>query len=144
VTVKEIMHAATIIDPDLSVLEVAKMMRDKNIGSVLIKVDELDWGIVTERDVIVKVISKDLDPKMIKASDIMTELRYTIDSNASIHKASEIFNIHPIRRLPVMENGEIIGMVTSRSVAKYCVFRSLKHTRGYSGTRSDRKGLKFV
>ncbi len=133
-TVKEIMHAITIVDPNISILEVAKIMRDKNIGSVLIKVDELNWGIVTERDIIVKVISKDLDPKMVKVSEIMTELRYTIDSNASIQKASEIFNIHPIRRLPVMENGEIIGMVTSRSVAKYCVFRSLKYTSGYSGT----------
>jgi len=130
-SVKEIMHAATIISPDTSVLEVAKIMRDKNIGSVLVKISELEYGIVTERDIVLKVIAKDADPKSITARDIITELRYTIDANASIQKASEIFNLHPIRRLPVMEKGEIIGIITARDVAKRWAFDYYDKKRQY-------------
>jgi CBS domain-containing protein len=130
-TVKEIMHGITLVDPDTSIREVCRIMRDKNIGSVLIKLDPLHWGIVTERDIIIKVVARGRDPTQVKAADIMTELRYTIDANASVQKASEIFNMHHIRRLPVMENGEIIGMVTARDVAKYCIFKSLKSRREY-------------
>lgn len=122
-TVKEIMHAITVVKPDTSVLEVARIMRDKDIGSVLIKLNELEWGIATERDIIIKVIARDVDPKTTKVSDIMTPLRYTVDASATIQKASEIFNVHDIRRLPVMEDGEIIGIITARDVAKRWVFR---------------------
>jgi CBS domain-containing protein len=130
-TVKEIMHGITLVEPGTSIREIGRIMRDKNIGSVLIKVDPLHWGIVTERDIVTKVVAKGLDPRDVKASDIMTELRYTIDAGASVQKASEIFNLHHIRRLPVMEDGEIIGMITARDVAKYCAFKSLKYKREY-------------
>ena len=126
-TVKEIMHAVTTVDQGVSVYDLARLMSDKEIGSALVKIDELQWGIVTERDILKKVVAEDEDTHKIKAGDIMVELRYTIDSQAKIEKASEIFNIHPIRRLPVMEDGEIVGIVTARDVAKRMVF---KHFRG--------------
>jgi CBS domain-containing protein len=130
--VKDIMHGVTIVEPSTSVLEVARIMREKNIGSVLVKLSEVDWGIVTERDIINKVVAKGLSFKEIRASDIMSELTVTIDASAPISKASELFNIYHIRRLPVMERGEIIGMITSRDVAKYCMFKSLRAKREYS------------
>lgn len=125
-TVKSIMHEATFIDPDTPINEVARIMRDRSIGSVLLKQGELDYGIVTERDIIFKVTANNLDPKKTKAKDIMTELRYTIDGNATIERASEIFDKHHIRRLPVMEKGEIVGVITSRDVAKASIFESMK------------------
>lgn len=137
-TVKEIMHDATIMDPDSSVLEVSRVMKEKDIGSVLVKVNPLDFGMVTERDIIIRVIARDLDPKSVKARDIMTELRYTIDGNASIEKASEIFNLHHIRRLPVMEDGEIIGVITTRDVARRWSFNYHSLKKKYQGTPSKR------
>ncbi|MDP6459449.1 MAG: CBS domain-containing protein [Candidatus Hydrothermarchaeota archaeon] len=137
-SVKEIMHETTIVKPTTSVLEASKLMRDKNIGSVLVKVNDLDYGIVTERDILFKVISKELSPKRTTVKDTMTELRYTIDSNATIQKASELFNIHHIRRLPVMENGELVGMITARDVAKRCVFRYYKTMQDYSKEESKK------
>lgn len=131
-SVKEIMHETTIVEPGTSVLEAAKLMRDKNIGSVLVKINDLDHGIVTERDILYKVIARELDTKRTTVKEIMTELRYTIDSNATIQKASEIFNIHHIRRLPVMENGEIVGIITARDIAKRCVFRYYQLMQEYS------------
>ena len=87
-SVKEIMHETTIVKPTTSVLEASKLMRDKNIGSALVKVNDLDYGIVTERDILLKVIAKGLYPKGASVKDIMAELRYTIHSSATIPKAS--------------------------------------------------------
>lgn len=128
-TVKSIMHEATFIDPDTPVNELARIMRDRSIGSVILKLGELDYGIVTERDIIFRVTAVNLDPKKTRARDIMTELRYTLDGNAAIKKASEIFDKHHIRRLPVMEEGEIVGVITSRDVAKASIFESMKRGR---------------
>ncbi|MEE9594628.1 MAG: CBS domain-containing protein [Candidatus Hydrothermarchaeales archaeon] len=137
-SVKDIMHDATMINQDSSVLEVSRVMKDKDIGSVLIKVNPLDYGMVTERDIIIKVLARDLDPKSVKAGDVMSELRYTIDSNASIEKASEIFNLQHIRRLPVMENGEIVGLITTRDVARRWSFNYHSSSKKFEGTRSKR------
>jgi len=125
-TVKEIMHAVTIVSPEIDIYDLAKLMSEKDIGSVLVKVDELQWGIITERDILKKVVALGKDCKKTKAKEVMAELRYTLDSQAKIEKASEIFNIHPIRRLPVMEDGEIVGIVTARDVAKRMVFKHFR------------------
>jgi len=135
-SVKDIMHDATIMDQNSSVLEVSKTMKNNDIGSILVKVNPLDFGMVTERDIVLKVLARDLDPKSVKAGDVMSELRYTIDSGASIEKASEIFNLHHIRRLPVMENGEIVGLITTRDVARRWSFNYHSTKQKFNGTRS--------
>ncbi len=78
------------------------------------------YYILTERDIITKVVAENRDPKQVKAREIMTKLRYTIDAQATIEKASKIFNSHHIRRLPVMEMGEIVGIITARDIARAC------------------------
>lgn len=130
-TVKEIMHAVTIVKPKISIYDLAKQMSEKDIGSVLVKIDELQWGIVTERDILNKVVAKGKDCNKTTASEVMVDLRYTIDSQAKIEKASEVFNIHPIRRLPVMEDGEIVGIVTARDVAKRMAFKHFRDKKGH-------------
>ncbi len=120
-SVKDIMHPATIVEPDMSMLEIARLMREKSIGSVLVRAHPI-YGIITERDIVISIIAKGADPKSIKAKDVMNKLQYTIDASESIQKASELFNLHPIRRLPVVEGGEIIGMITTRDVAKRLAF----------------------
>jgi len=128
-TIKSVMHEATFIDPETPVNSLARIMRDKSIGSVLLKLGEHEYGVVTERDLIYKVTADNQDPTKMRARDIMTELRYTLDGSATIKKASEIFSKHNIRRLPIMEAGEIVGVVTSRDVAKASIFESMKSRR---------------
>ncbi len=127
-SVKDIMHPATIVETDTSILEISRLMREKSVGSVLVKIDGGDHGIITERDIVISIIAKDKDPKTVKASDVMNTLLYTIDAGESIQKASEIFNLHPIRRLPVVEGGKIIGLITTRDVAKRLAFE--RYTSG--------------
>ncbi len=116
--IKDIMHSATILSPEKNILEIAKVMGEKNIGSILVKVSSSSYGIITERDIVTRVVAKGQDPTVVKARDVMTELQYTVDAQAEIEEASEIFNRQHIRRLPVVEKGEIVGMITTRDVAR--------------------------
>ena len=135
--VKDIMHPATIIEPELTVAEAATLMKKKEIGSLMVKKGEKDWAIVTERDMLNKVVAENIQPADINVQDIMTDLRLTIDANSPLEDASEIFNSGHVRRLPVMEKGEIVGIITSRDVAKRWIFtrfrRRVEYSRGSGG-----------
>jgi CBS domain-containing protein len=130
--VKNIMHPATIVHPDMTVSEAAKLMRKKDIGSLLVKVHEGKWGMLTERDMLNKVVAEDISPRKVKVKDIMTDLKYTIDANQPIEEASEIFNTQHIRRLPVVENEKIVGIITSRDVARRWIFTRFRRKIEYS------------
>jgi len=123
--VKEIMHEITMVECPMTILDVAKLMSEKNIGSVLTKKNDCIM-VVTERDILKKVVALDKDPKKTKVSDIMTKCAHTIDSNSDVFEASDIFNKYHIRRLPVVEGKKIVGIVTARDVAKSLTYLSLK------------------
>lgn len=153
--VKEIMHGITMINFDMTVLEAARIMSEKEIGSVLIKISESqevskkskecsigdpcfiqkpeDVGILTERDIVKNVVAKNksLDTKVF---EVMTRNVFSIDANADIEKASELFNKHHIRRLVVTERGNILGIVTTRDVAKSLPYLYFKRRKEYTGS----------
>lgn len=130
--IRDIMHSATVIRPEATVSEAAKLMRKKDIGSLLVKINDKTWGMVTERDMLNKVVADDLDPRKIRIDDIMTDLLYTVEANQPIETATEIFNSHHIRRLPVVEDGRIVGIITSRDVAQRWVFTQFRKRVEYS------------
>ena len=130
--IRDIMHSATVIHPEATVSEAAKLMRKKDIGSLLVKINDKTWGMVTERDMLNKVVADDLDPRKVRIDDIMTDLLYTVEANQPIETATEIFNSHHIRRLPVVEDGRIVGIITSRDVAQRWVFTQFRKRVEYS------------
>jgi CBS domain-containing protein len=136
VAVKEIMHGTTVVPSNFSVHEIAKIMESKGIGSVLIESDGEICGILTERDVLTKIVARASDPVRVKACEIMTPVMYTIDHNDTVIKASEIFTKYDIRRLPVTREGKIIGMITARDVARAMPFAV--YTRISNGRVSGR------
>ncbi len=130
--IKDIMHQATIADPDMTVSDAAKLMRKKEIGSILVKINDCKWGMVTERDILNKVVAEELDPGKTKVEEIMTDLRYTIEATSPLEDASEIFNTYHIRRLPVTDEQRIVGIITSRDVAKRWIFTQFRKKIEYS------------
>jgi CBS domain-containing protein len=136
--VSDIMHSATIVEPEMSVSEAAKLMRKKEIGSVLVRIHSKKWGMVTERDILNKVVAEDIRPTKISVKDIMTDLICTIDADAPLEDASETFNREKIRRLPVMDKGKIVGIITSRDVAKRRTFTQYRKKVEYSRLTSNR------
>jgi CBS domain-containing protein len=107
-------------------------MRKRDVGSLLVKIHDKKFGMVTERDMLNKVIAEDLNPRKISVKEIMTDLRFTIEASAPIEDASEIFNTHHVRRLPVKEKNKIVGIITSRDVAKRWIFTQYRKRVEYS------------
>lgn len=116
VKVEDIMHGITLIDKNASVSEVAKIMANKEVGSVLVAKNKKPVGILTERDILKKVTATGLNPKATKVTQIMTAPLTTVSADASLEEASKIMLEKRIRRLPVMKGKKIVGMITARGM----------------------------
>ncbi|MCW3991100.1 MAG: CBS domain-containing protein [Candidatus Bathyarchaeota archaeon] len=103
--------------PDASVVDVAKLMRDESIGSVIIVEDNKPTGIVTERDLVRRVIALGRDASSLKASDICSKPVLTVSEYESIDDAVDFMKEYNIRRLVVVNGeGEVSGIVTTDDI----------------------------
>lgn len=103
---------------DTTLAEIATRMRDENVGAIPI-VDEDDKlaGIITDRDIVVRGIAEGEDPNECTAEDIISEHLHTIPPHADIEEAAELMARHQIRRLPVVQDAIIIGMISLGDIA---------------------------
>lgn len=125
--VSEIMHQAFHIPGETSVMVAAQLMEQKRVDSVLVT-HENNVGIFTEHDILHKVVARGLDPAHLKVRDIMTVPVRTIPLDAYVEDASELMNSHNIRRLVVMDNQQIAGIISATCIArniKYLIARRL-------------------
>jgi CBS domain-containing protein len=133
-TAREVMHAHTFVAADMSVRDVARLMTDKRIGSVLVK-SEGGLGILTERDIVAKTIVAGADPSRVSAKDIMTCPVATVGPDVDVYQISAIFNENGFRRLPVVENGRVLGILTTRDIAKEFIPQFFKETYHFKDFR---------
>lgn len=119
--VTDIMREVARVDPEMSVLDAAKSMREGLVGEAITKVGD-KYAIITEIDILYKVVGKGLSSGEVKVKDICSILHTSVDSNATVRDASSIFNLRNIRRLPVVEGDDVIGIITEKNISKYCVF----------------------
>lgn len=116
--VRDIMHSATKISSNIGISEAARIMEQKLIGSVLVEENGKIIGIMTERDILRKVVARSKNPDELKARDIMSSPLITIDADASIEEASSLMDEKRIRRLVVTENGKIVGKITANEISR--------------------------
>ena len=100
--------------PEATVSEAAKAMSKKGVGAVLIVEQKRLVGIFTERDALVRVIAKGRDPLATRLSEVMTSDPRTAGPNESFGRALLVMHEHGFRHVPVVENGEPIGIVSAR------------------------------
>ncbi|HYD82382.1 MAG TPA: CBS domain-containing protein [Paucimonas sp.] len=107
-------------DPDLVVQEVAALMRQHHVGSVIVTDKEdrrVPIGIVTDRDIIVEAVAPELDVKTITAGDIMSTPVVTVRDSEGLAETLRLMRQHKIRRIPVVtEGGALFGIVTADDV----------------------------
>ncbi len=130
--VSEFMTPRPIVcDPEMSVQAAASLMTEKGIGSVLIVEDGIPVGIVTERDIISKIVTKGEDPAKKKVRDIMTTPVITISPDADINTAASLMARRNIRRLPVVKENTLVGLVTAKDILRVSpsLFETLDHLR---------------
>jgi CBS domain-containing protein len=115
---KSVSHILSI-SPDASVLEAIKIMAAHNVGAVLVEtVADKVQGILTERDVLLKLDAKSVNAATAKVREIMTEKVLYVESKQTVEECMELMNSKSIRHLPVYENGELLGLISVRDVLR--------------------------
>ncbi len=115
--VRDIMSRdVVVISEEQSALEAAKLMRDRDVGSVIVVSNGKPVGIITERDLVIRVLAKGMSPESVKARDVMSTPLEFVDPNVEITEAARRMAKRNIRRLAVMEKGELVGIITSKDI----------------------------
>jgi CBS domain-containing protein len=105
------------VDAGDSVAEAARQMRDGDFGSVLVLRDGRVDGIVTDRDIAVRAVAEGRDPESTPVSEISSTGVATVEPSQSIDEAVQTMREQDIRRLPVVENGQPVGILSLGDLA---------------------------
>jgi CBS domain-containing protein len=100
-------------------LQAAIIMSEKGISSLIVVRDSKPVGIITERDFVKKICAKKIDVSVAKICEIMSKIQTFADPETPIDVAVQRMINHRIRRLPVLSNGKIVGIVTVTDLAKH-------------------------
>ncbi len=116
--VKEAMNTRPItVKVNASVIEAARLMRDEGIGSCIV-VDKKPIGIITESDIIKKLVAEDLKAGETSIAEIMTSPFIVIGPYVDIEEAMKTMSKCNVRRLPVIEKGELVGIITQKDILR--------------------------
>jgi CBS domain-containing protein len=113
IPVRDIMTRPVITaGTDLDVLSAAKKMGSANVGSLIIVSDGNPTGILTERDLVKKVIAEGIDPRTIKVAEVMSTPVVSIEPEASLREAAALMLRSGVKRLPVISKKRLVGIIT--------------------------------
>jgi CBS domain-containing protein len=107
------------IEEDASVTEASKMMVDNDRGSVVVTRSGATVGILTERDILKRVVAKSLQSDSVKVKDVMSQSPVTVDKETPLREAIDLMNRKGVRRMLVTEKGRIVGIFTLRDIVKH-------------------------
>ena len=116
--VKDVMTSPVVtVDKTAPANNVAGLMLDNRVGCVIVVDDAGNAiGIITERDLVVRVLAKNISPSGAKAKDFMTSPLVTIDPEAAVTDAARMMSKKDIRRLGVLYKGKLVGIVSSKDI----------------------------
>lgn len=100
-------------DPETRVSDLAAIMDEEDVGSIVITMQNMPVGIVTDRDLAIRLLRESVDPASMTAEDVMTTGVCTIDRSAGFYEAATTMAENDIRRLPVCEGDTLVGIITS-------------------------------
>jgi len=119
ILVKEIMTKPAVqINHNVTVQMAAKEMVKSRVGSIVVVKNKRPVGIITETDLNKKIVAPGKDPKKIKAIEIMSSPIVFSEPNDDIETAVEKMEKHKIKRLPVIEKGKVVGIITNTDIAR--------------------------
>jgi CBS domain-containing protein len=100
-----------------SVHEAARVMRDQDIGDVIVIENNQVCGIVTDRDIVVRTVAEGQDFTTTTLADVCSHSLLTVTPTDSVEHAVRLMRTHAIRRLPVVEGGKAVGLVSLGDLA---------------------------
>ncbi len=118
--VKDVMNPQVIIaKPVATAKEAAKVMAEAHVGSLVVMDGTKIVGIVTESDLIRKIIAEGNDATQMKLVDMMTRNVKTIEADSELEDAADIMVENKIKKLPVVKGGRIVGIITSSDLISF-------------------------
>jgi signal-transduction protein with cAMP-binding, CBS, and nucleotidyltransferase domain len=104
------------VGPRTTVAKAAKLMSQNGVGSLIVVKKKKPVGILTERDLLMKVVSEDLKPSRIRVGKIMSSPVITTAPDQDVIEAARVLISRKIRRLPVVDRGKLVGILTASDI----------------------------
>ena len=119
-TIRDVMTSNPCsIDADKSVAYAAKMMREEDVGLAPVVDAERLVGMLTDRDITIRVVAEGKDPERVKVRDVASSQLVTVSPQQDLDEALRMMAKHQVRRLPVVEeDGKLVGVVAQADVAR--------------------------
>ncbi len=116
--VKEVMTTRPItLDRDASLVEAARVMRDRGIGDVIVVEGDDAEGIVTDRDIVIRAVAEGADPNTTRLGQVVSGDLTSVAPDDPVERAIELMREKAVRRLPVLEGGKPVGVVSLGDLA---------------------------
>jgi signal-transduction protein with cAMP-binding, CBS, and nucleotidyltransferase domain len=118
-TIQDVMTAHPMaLSSAMSIGDAARAMRERDLGDVIVVDDQNALcGIVTDRDIVVRAVADDRNPSEVRLGDICSRDLTTVDASASVKDAVKLMRERALRRLPVVEHGRPVGIVSLGDLA---------------------------
>ncbi|WP_337192185.1 CBS domain-containing protein [Streptomyces sp. HUCO-GS316] len=117
--VREVMTPGVVaVRPDASLVEAAQLMRAQDIGDVVVAEGQHVVGVLTDRDITVRAVAEGADPLTASAQSVCTPDPVVVAPNDPVSAAVALMRAHAVRRLPVVEDGLPVGMVSLGDLAE--------------------------
>jgi CBS domain-containing protein len=110
-------EAPRSLSEDMTAADAAGIMRSFDVGVVPVVRDEELVGLVTDRDLVIRVVAERQDPSAVRLGDIATASPVTISPDAKVSDARELMANHRVRRLPVLKSGALVGILSLGDLA---------------------------
>jgi len=110
-------EAPQTIRPDMNAADAAGLMKSEDVGALPVVRDGELVGVVTDRDLVVRVLAERQDPRAIKVGDIATRSPLTVTPDMRLSEARQLMEKHRVRRLPVMKGEDLVGILSLGDVA---------------------------
>ncbi|ALO92391.1 hypothetical protein SHL15_1214 [Streptomyces hygroscopicus subsp. limoneus] len=119
-TARDIMHTgATCIQENQTLEDAARKMKELDVGALPIcGEDDRLHGIITDRDIVVKCLARGKDPRTMTAGQLEQGKPVTIDADTDTDRVLQVMEEHRIRRLPVIENHRLVGMISEADLSR--------------------------
>ena len=118
IIVKEAMKTnLAIVEPDTTVLEAAKLMKKRKIGNVIVVEKKQPIGILTESDILKKVVAEGKNAKDVTVKTVMSTPIIVTEAYITLEEAINTMGKCSIRRLPVIEDGKLTGIITQKDIS---------------------------
>jgi CBS domain-containing protein len=116
--IREVMAPNPVTLPsDSTVADAARQMRDGDIGDVIVTDGDGVRGIVTDRDIVVRAVAEDRAPSGVTVGEICSGELVTVNADDDIERAVRLMRTHAVRRLPVVQDGRLVGVVSLGDLA---------------------------